>query len=247
MNAGSKLLYIKLDGCNNVQMKTLLLTLIVAASAHAVEQKPEFKYDPNSPDALAAKGKYEGYERDGQALQTYDLFKELGRLDAAKKSRIALAIATKPEEIMAATFSTTDDDMRAISYATVLQKRSEGGDPYASFYNGVRQWDFCSQLQRQTGDVWTKQAPECWQNVMSAFKRASNAQIADATFNIARLYENGFGVTPSKLAAAEWYVKSANQYNKEKSREEALTAVESALNLVPDHPAALRLRKAMLK
>jgi hypothetical protein len=42
-------------------------------------------------------------------------------------------------------------------------------------------------------------------------------------------------------------VKAANQYNKQNDRDDALTAVESALNLVPDHPAALRLRKAMLK
>ena len=82
---------------------------------------------------------------------------------------------------------------------------------------------------------------------MPAFKRASDAKIADATFNIAKLYESGFGVSPSKLAAAEWYVKSADQYNKDKSREEALTSLERALDLVPDHPAALRLRKAMLK
>ena len=82
---------------------------------------------------------------------------------------------------------------------------------------------------------------------MPAFKRASDAQIAAATFNIARLYQNGFGVTQSKLVAAEWFVKSADQYNKEKARDEALTALESALNLAPDLPAALRLRKAMLK
>ncbi len=225
-------------------MKTLLLTLLIAASAQAADQKPEFKYDPNSPEALAAKAKYEGYERDGKALQTTDLYRELGRLDAAKKSRIALA---KPEDVMAAAFILTDEDMRAISYATVLQKRGEGGDPYASFFYAVRKWDFCLQLQRQSGDSWVGQAKECWQNVMPALKKASDARIADATFNIARLYENGFGVTPSKLAAAEWYVKSADQYNKEKSRDEALTSVESALNLVPDHPAALRLRKAMLK
>jgi hypothetical protein len=54
-------------------------------------------------------------------------------------------------------------------------------------------------------------------------------------------------VTSSKLVASEWYVKSADQYIKQKARDEALTAVESALNLVPDHPAALRLRKVMLK
>ena len=225
-------------------MRTLLLPLLIAASAQAAAQAPEFKYDPNSPAALAAKAKYESYDRDGKALQTGDLYKELRRLDAAQKSRIALA---KPEEALAAAFSMTDDDMRAISYATVLQKRGEGGDSYASFFYAVRQWDFCLQLQRQTGDGWAKQAKECWQGVMPPFKQAAEAQIADAAFNIARLYENGFGVTPSKLAAAEWYVKSAEQYNREKSRDEALTAVESALNLVPDHPAALRLRKAMLK
>lgn len=226
-------------------MKILLLSILFAASAWAVDKVPEFKFDPNSPAALAAKAKYEGYDRDGQALRTADLYKELGRLDAAQKFRIALAI--KPEEVMAAAFHLTDDDMRSISYATVLRKRGEGGDPYASFFYAVRQWDFCLQLQRQTGDGSAKQAKECWQNVMPAFKRAADAQIADAAFNIARLYENGFGVPPSKLVAAEWYVKSAEKYNMEKSRDEALTAVESALNLVADHPAALRLRKAMLK
>lgn len=226
-------------------MKTLLLTLLVAVSAQAAEQEPQFKFDPNSPAALAAKAKYESYDREGKALRTADLYQELKRLDSTKKSRIALT--TKPEEIIASVFNTTDDDMRAISYATVLQKRGEAGDSYASFFYAVRQWDFCLQLQRETGEIWEKNAKECWQGLMPAFKRAADGKIADAAFNIARLYENGFGVTPSKLAAADWYVKSAEQYNREKSRDEALTAVESALNLVADHPAALRLRKAMLK
>jgi hypothetical protein len=231
--------------CNTAAMKALLLTFLVAASAHAVEQKPELKYDPNSPEALAAKAKYEGYGREGRVLGTPELYRELVRLDAAKKSRMALA--SKPEEIWASLWMTTDEDKRSISYAAVLQRRSDAGDPAASFFYAVRQWDFCSLLQRQTGDGALKNAQECWQGIMPAFKRASDARIADATFNIARLYENGFGVTPSKLAAAEWYVRSADQYNKEKLRDEALTSVESALTLVPDHPAALRLRKAMLK
>ena len=144
-------------------------------------------------------------------------------------------------------FFTTDDDMKAISYSTVLQKRGENGDPYASFSHGVREWALCSQMQRQQAETWVRPARECWQRVMPAFKRASDAQIAHATFNIARLYENGFCVAASKLAAAEWYVKSADQYSKGNSREDALIPVERALKLVPDHPAALRLRKAMLK
>ena len=113
-------------------MRTLLLTLLVTISVQAADQVPEFKFDPNSPAALAAKAKYVDYDRDAQALRTADLYKELGRLDAAKKSRIAFA--NKPEEIMAVAFNMTDDDMRAISYATVLLKRGEGGDPYASFF-----------------------------------------------------------------------------------------------------------------
>ena len=226
-------------------MRTLMFALAMTITPVYAADAPQLVYDPNSPAALEAKAKYEGYTRDGQALRTSDLYKELERLDGVRRSRIAML--TKPEEIAASVFVTTDDDMRAISYSTVLQKRGESGDPYASFFYGVRQWDFCLLMQRQQGEVWLKQAKECWQGVMPAFKRASDAQIADATFNIAKLYENGFGVSPSKLVAAEWYMRSADQYNKDKSREEALTSVERALDLVPDHPAALRLRKAMLK
>ncbi len=115
-------------------MKTLLLTLLVAASAYAAAPTPEFKYDPNSPSALAAKAEREGYERDGQALRTYDLYNELVRLDAARKSRRAMA---KPEDFSANLFTSTDDDIRASAYQTVLQKRGENGDPYASFYYAV--------------------------------------------------------------------------------------------------------------
>ena len=222
-------------------MKTLLLllTMLVAASAYAADPKPDYKYDPNSPAALAAKGEWESYERDGQALRTYGLYTELIRLEAAKKSRSARA----SESI----WVFTDDDMRASAYGTVLQKRGESGDPYASFYYAVNEWHLCSRFQQEGGDNSAKIAKACWERVMPAFKRASDAQIAAATFNIARLYQNGFGVTQSKLVAAEWFVKSADHYNKEKARDEALTALESALNLVPDLPAALRLRKAMLK
>lgn len=222
-------------------MKRLLLAVAVMITS---VQGAEPDFDPNSPGSLEAKAKYDGYTRDGQALRTADLYKELERLDAAKKSRVAL---NPPKDLASAMFSVTDDDVRAIAYEAVLKKRGEGGDPYASFFYGVHQWDYCLRLQRLEGEAWAKQANECWQGVLPAFKRASAAKIADASFNIAKLYENGFGVAPSKLVAAEWYVKSAEQYNKEKSREEALAAVEKAVDLVPDHPAALRMRKSMLK
>jgi tetratricopeptide (TPR) repeat protein len=226
-------------------MKKLFFMLIVAFVAQASAQKPEFRYDPNSPDALAAKAKREGYERDGRALNTYDLYKEVVRLDTIKKSRTSMA--TKPEEIFAEAFRYTDDDARGIEYWSLLKKRSDGGDTGASYYYAIYQWDFCLRMQQSNNEFLVKDSKECWQGVMSAFKKASDAQIASATFNIGKIYQNGLGVTPSKFVAAEWFVKSADQFNKEKSRDEALTALESALNLVPDHPGALRLRKAMLK
>lgn len=225
-------------------MRRLLFAVAMAITfVHAAEPALP-AYDADSPAALEAQAKYASYARDGEALRSSDLYKELARLDGVKKSRMALA---KPDELASFWFPTTDDDMRTISYSGVLQTRGERGDPTASFFVGVREWDTCAQFQRQPGDGLSKMAKECWQRVMPAFKRASDAQIADASFNIARLYESGLGVSASKLAAAEWYVNSAGQYSKEKSREEALTSIERALDLVPDHPAALRLRKAMLK
>jgi len=164
----------------------MTITAVYAADA------PQLVYDPNSAGVLEAKAKYEGYARDGQALRTGDLYKELERLDGVKKSRIAAL--TKPEEMAASLFVINDGDMRAISYAVVLQKRGESGDPHASFFYGVREWGGCLQMQRQQEAFWIKKAQECWQRVMPALKRASDAQIADATFNIGKLYENGFGV-----------------------------------------------------
>lgn len=234
----------KLKTCSTAYMKILLLIVLIAVSAHAADPVTEFKYDPNSPVALAYKAKQESYERDGQALPTYELNKELGRLDSAKKLRLSLA---KPEELLSAIFTTTDDDSRALVYASVLKKRGETNDPTASFYYAIREWGICLRLQQEPGEGYKKMTEECWAGALTALKRASNAQIASASFNIARVYENGFGVTRSKFVAAEWYVKSADQYNKQNSRDEALTALESALNLVPDHPSALRLRKVMLK
>jgi hypothetical protein len=226
-------------------MKKLLLIILMVSSAFAADQKTEYKYDPNSPEALAAKAKRDVYERDGRELRTPDLYKELVRLDAIRQARTAGL--TKPEDVFAEIFKYTDDDARAFAYSSILKKRGEDGDPGASYYHAIHQWDFCLKLQQSNNESLKKGAKECWQGVMRALKRSSDVEVASASFNIGKLYEYGFGVNLSKLVAAEWYVKASEQFNKEKSREDALTALEAALNLVPDHPAALRLRKVMLK
>ena len=223
-------------------MKTALVALLVVASVHA----EEFKYDPNTPEARAAQAKYAAFEQAAAGLSTFDLFKELQRLDASREAKTALQ---KPEDALKNmwSFGVSDDDKKSISFSTALGKRSDTGEVAASFYNSVYQWQYCNMWMRQNTSQADKLAIECWQKVMAGFKRASEASIGDASSNIARMYANGFGVTTSKFVAAEWYVRAADQYNARKDRDEALTAVEAALNLVPDHPAALRLRKAMVK
>jgi len=129
-----------------------------------------------------------------------------------------------------------------------LSSRRDKGEVAASFYLGVRGWKWCQALQkRDTGQFANKEAADCWSRILDSFKVASAAQVPAATFNIARMYEHGFGVIASKYAAADWYFKSANQYKKAGSRDQALTSLKAALTVVPDHPAALRLRKVMLK
>ena len=170
---------------------------------------------------------------DGSRIQ------ELERLDVARASRIAL----NPESWMPG----TDEDQRGYAFGAVLSNRRDKGEVAASFYFGIRNWKFCQGLQRLDKGQLGNAVVDCWNKCLDSFKFASAAQVPAASFNIARMYENGFGVIPSKYVAADWYVKSAEQYNKAGSRDEALTSLEAALTAVSDHPAALRLRKAMLK
>jgi TPR repeat protein len=140
-----------------------------------------------------------------------------------------------------------EDSYKAGGYAVALEERRKDKEPSGAFYFGVYNWRICGGMQSvdkgQLGDA----VKNCWLESFESFKLASTTGIPAASFNIARMYENGWGVMPSKLVAAEWFVKAADQYNKDGSRDEALASVEAALNSVPDHPAALKLRSAMLK
>lgn len=220
----------------------MFLALVLGCGLAQAQANSKAAYDPNSPEAVEAQAKanakFDAWTAEAEALTSAALFKEVERLDAAHAAKLAL----DPGKYMWG----SDDSFKSTAFATVLSKRAEH-DPEASLFDGSHQWTGCVKLQRQSGDVWDRYTQECWQKTLSAFKKASEAGIGDASFNIARQYQNGYGVTASKLVASEWYVKAAEQYSKRKDRDEALTSVERALDLVPDHPAALRLRKAMLK
>jgi TPR repeat protein len=144
-------------------------------------------------------------------------------------------------------FAMDDDTYKAAGYAAALESRRKTDEPAAAFFYGVYNTRICNGLQSVDKGQLSDGVKKCWLDSLASFKVASNAQIAAASFNIAKMYEGGSGVMPSKLVAADWYVKAADQYNREGARDEALTSVEAALNSVPDFPAALRLKQAMLK
>ncbi len=178
------------------------------------------------------------YRDEASKLSSSAIFKEMERLrniQALKNQSAGL------------TFAMDEDSFKSVGYATALEARRKTNEPAGAFFWGAYNWRICGVMQGadkgQLGDA----VKNCWLESLESFKVASAGEISGASFNIARLYEKGWGVTPSKLVAAEWFVKAANQYNKDGSREEALTSVEAALDMVPDHPAALRLRNAMLK
>ena len=215
---------------------TFTLALLCTAS-QALAQ-----LDTDTPEFRAARAKYEALrnvaQQEAEKMSTVDVYNELERLDAA----IAIRIALHPE-----TWLSGSDDQRGYGFSTVLSNRRDKGEAAASFYFGIRNWKDCQVLQKFDKGQLSNQLTHCWRKSFDSFKVASTANVPAATFNIARMYENGFGVIASKYAAADWYVKSAEQYSKANLRDEALTSLEAALTMVPDHPAALRLRKVMLK
>lgn len=203
--------------------------------------------DTDTPESQANRTKYEAMsnaaQQEAEKMSTLEVYNELERLDLARNSRYAL----HPESYFSGSDNEHRDFQRSIGFSTVLSSRRDKGEVSATFYFGIRNWKYCQVLQEiDKGQLGYKTA-DCWKESLDSFKVASAAKIPAATFNIARMYESGFGVITSKYVAANWYVKSADQYNKANLRDEALTSLEAALAMVPDHPAALRLRKVLLK
>jgi hypothetical protein len=220
-------------------MKRILTALLASLTALQVIGQ----VDLDTPEMRAGRAKYEAMrqaaEIEAEKISSVEVYKELERLDTARASRIA----RNPDSWIFG----TDEDQRDYGFSAVLNRRRDNGEVAASFYFGIRNWKYCQALRSLYKDQMANRAADCWSKSLESFRVASAGQVPEAAFNIARMYENGFGVIASKYVAADWYVKSAEQYNKADSRDEALTSLEAALAAVPDHPAALRLRKIMLK
>lgn len=178
-------------------------------------------------------------EQAATKLSAADIYKELERLLTIQ--------SIKMQQPNARGWAMDADSRKAVSFAMVLDQRHKAGEPDAAFYYALYNSRICSRFQSIDSSISAQMAKDCWKTTLEGFKVASNAQMPAATANVAKIYQQGLGVTPSKLVAAEWFLKAAEQYTKAGSRDEALTSLESALTLAPDHPAALRLKQAMLK
>jgi TPR repeat protein len=219
-------------------MRNINKTAALLAAAALIFPHFCFSQEQASASANEASQRISFYEAEASKMTSLEISKEL------EKQR---AIQVVKNTDGAKLFAMDEDTFKGTGYAMALEKRKKSNEPEGAFYYGNHNWHLCSGLQRldkgQLGDTVKK----CWLDSFESFKIASNAQLAPASFNIARMYENGYGVMQSKLVASEWFVKAAEQFIKSNARDEALTAIEAALNLTPDHPAALRLRKSMLK
>lgn len=134
--------------------------------------------------------------------------------------------------------------VRATAFTTALERRAAAGDAQAAFYAGLRRLNMCNGMAKANMGA---SARECQAEAMQYFEQAHRAGIAEATYNIGTMYENGEGVLPSKLAASDWYYQAAQRYSVVGDRSRALTALEAALAAAPDHGPAKRLRSELMK
>ncbi len=135
---------------------------------------------------------------------------------------------------------TDKDTLKATGYAEALGERRRENEPQAAHLWARYNSRICSALDSNA--VVADAAKKCWGETLEAFRIGSDGGIARSSFNIGQMFENGWGVTRSKFLAADWYVKAADKYIADENREGSLEAIEAALRVVPDLPAAQRLR-----
>jgi hypothetical protein len=224
------LLLWNIDTAEDLYMKTLAVLVMVVFTTVS-------GFVCAQTDAKKVVEQMKFYEAEAEKLPASQIFKvlELEREDMHQKTQSGAAV-----------WSLDEANIKAVGYASALSKRRAAGDAYAALYDGVYNTRVCRGLQLGSQGQQTSAISDCWQSSLAAFKIASTAGIADGARNVAIMYENGNGVVASKLVAAEWHVKAANQFLASGARDAAFISLEAALKLVPDHPEALRLKKNML-
>ena len=142
------------------------------------------------------------------------------------------------------TFSQTYD------LAMQLKKMALGGNADAALYWGLynfnRGVEFHATARRQTDPkqiaFFQSAADDHFADALTGLRISSKAGYGDSSYNIAQMYQNGLGVSQTKLAAAEWYAKAGSQYLRQGLREVSLSALERAEAIDPKIPEVVALR-----
>ena len=137
------------------------------------------------------------------------------------------------------------------SYLQEIMNRAKSKQPSAMFYYGFYRYQICIMGKKQGLDV--SSAPMCTQAFEDIKTFAENEKIkilfmSPSSMSIlGGMYSGGIGTKRSKYLAAEWFIKSAKQWEANGDRENAIRTLEDAMNEVPDYPEAIKLRKKLLK
>ena len=209
---------------NKKRFFTIIFLSLFSVSLHAEAQ--------SITDAIAS------YKKEATTMGSYEIYQEV------EKSKETLRI--KQHSSKSYIYEVGDRDLqKATGYMSVLEDRRKANDPAAAFYFGLHEAQICMTLSKNK--QLAHGANKVCTDAIDSFKIAEKANDPRAMEALGTIYKKGLGVKASKYVAAEWFVKSAKQYSVENSRDSALSTLEEALILVPDHPGALRLRKELLK
>lgn len=137
------------------------------------------------------------------------------------------------------------ENLQALGYLDALRLRKDMKEPEGTYYYSMYQLSFWDTLSQIPGNENT--ANKLMNEILDWLKFAADEKYTSAMYSLAMIYKNGYGVRQSNLVAVDWLCKQVEQDMIDGYRDSALSSVEEALRLVPDHPTALRLRKQLLQ
>ncbi|AIL76271.1 hypothetical protein IX88_14005 [Acinetobacter baumannii] len=131
-----------------------------------------------------------------------------------------------------------------------LDARVESGNPSAPLYRGIINFPLCKSANDSGTN--TVNADGC-KNTFKYFgitartpKTIFPHERAIAFSYLGEMYENGIGVEKSNLLAADAFYNAGVLYNKNNNKEKALSNLEKAIHLYPDHKKAKGLIEEIL-
>lgn len=180
----------------------------------------------------------ERYETQASTLTSHELYQEIERVKQIQRLKL-----NQRQSIFE---SLADEDvLKATAFTSILEKRRQNQEPAAAFYFALTQIPICSRLLENSET--TNAGNRICGEAITSLKIAAKANDPRAMHAIGLMYKEGIGIQHSKYVAADWFIKSATQYDREGLRDNSLATVEEVLNLVPDHPKALNLKNKLLR